>query len=61
MSMVHRFLGLPDHRLKRYDDSFQRGNYQRAMPDGLKARLTTYFEPHNRELFRWLGEEFDWN
>ena len=61
MSMVHRFLGLADHRLKRYDDSFQRGNYQRAMPDGLKARLTTYFEPHNHELFRWLGEEFDWN
>ena len=26
----------------------------------LRARLVAYFEPHNRELYRWLGQEFDW-
>jgi hypothetical protein len=60
MVVVHRFLGLPDYRLHRYDDSFQRGNYQRSMSEDLRSRLSAYFEPYNRELFRWLGEEFDW-
>ena len=58
---VHRFLGLPDYRLEHYDDRYQRGNYQRDMPEELKSQLIAYFEPHNRELFRWLGEEFDWS
>jgi hypothetical protein len=61
MAVLHRFLGIRDYRLERYDDSYQRGNYQRAMPEELKTRLTAYFEPHNRELFHWLGEEFDWS
>jgi Sulfotransferase domain len=61
MATVHRFLGLGDHRLERYDDSFEKGNYRRAMPEELKTKLTAYFEPHNRELFQWLGEEFDWS
>lgn len=56
---VHRFLELPPHRLERYQP-FQHGSYDRGMPAELRARLMTYFEPHNRELFRWLGEEFDW-
>jgi hypothetical protein len=58
---VHRFLGLRDYRLEHYDDRYQRGNYQRDMPEELKSQLIAYFEPHNRELFRWLGEEFDWS
>jgi hypothetical protein len=61
MAVVHGFLGLPDHRLERYDDSYQRGNYQPDMPEELRSRLISYFEPSNRELFRWLGEEFDWS
>jgi len=61
MAAVQRFLGLRDYRLERYDDSYQRGNYQRAMPEELRSRLIAYFEPHNRELFQWLGEEFDWS
>jgi hypothetical protein len=60
MATVHAFLGLRDHRLDHYDDRFEQGNYRRAVPEDLKTRLTAYFEPHNRELFRWLGEEFDW-
>jgi hypothetical protein len=57
---VHAFLGLRDHRLKRYEETFQKGKYERAMPEELRARLAAYFEPHNRELFEFLGREFDW-
>ena len=60
MARVHRFLGLPDHRLDRYEDTFQQGKYKRDMPEELRSRLQAYFEPYNRELYRWLGEEFDW-
>jgi len=57
---VHRFLGLPEHRLDRYEDTFQQGSYEHTMPPALRSRLAAYLEPHNRELFRWLGEEYDW-
>jgi hypothetical protein len=57
---VHRFLGLKDHRLERYEDTYQRGNYERSMPPELRTRLARYFEPYNRELFQFLGEEYDW-
>jgi hypothetical protein len=30
------------------------------MPQELRVRLASYFEPHNRALFQFLGEEFDW-
>ena len=60
MARVHGFLGLRDHRLDRYEDTYQKGKYERAMPDDLTARLTSYFAPHNRDLFQFLGEEFDW-
>ena len=56
---VFRFLGLRPHQLERYE-TFLPGDYERKLPEALHARLTAYFEPHNRELFRWLGEEFDW-
>jgi hypothetical protein len=59
MAAVHDFLGLGRHRLERYQP-FYEGKYERAMPEELGKRLSTYFEPHNAELFRWLGEEFDW-
>jgi hypothetical protein len=57
---VHDFLGLRPHRLERDKPSFQAG-YDRTIPPELRARLVTYFEPHNRELYQWLGEEFDWS
>jgi sulfotransferase family protein len=56
---VHDFLGVRPHHLERYTP-FLHGAYDRGMPAELRARLVAYFEPHNRELFRWLGEEFDW-
>jgi hypothetical protein len=30
------------------------------MTEELRARLTRFFEPHNRALYDWLGEEYDW-
>ncbi|HEX6105203.1 MAG TPA: sulfotransferase domain-containing protein [Gemmatimonadales bacterium] len=56
---VYRFLGLRPHELERYE-TFLPGKYDRGMPPELRERLARFFEPHNRELYRWLGEEFDW-
>lgn len=56
---VHQFLGLRPHQLESYRP-FYEGNYAREMPADLRRRLAEYFEPHNAELFRWLGKEFDW-
>jgi hypothetical protein len=57
---LYDFLGLRAYRLQEYA-AFYQGNYQRAMPSELRARLSAYFEPHNRELYQWLGEDFDWS
>lgn len=57
---VYEFLGLRDNPLARYK-TFLQGNYDRQMPPELRRRLVAYFEPYNRELFQWLGEEFDWS
>jgi hypothetical protein len=59
MVAAHTFLGLRPHRLQGYTP-FLQGKYEREMPPHLRRRLATYFEPYNHELFRWLGEEFDW-
>jgi Sulfotransferase domain len=56
---VYEFLGLEPHRLDHYKP-FLQGNYERDMPADLRRRLEEYFEPHNRELYQWLGVEFDW-
>ena len=56
---VHSFLGLRPHRLGQYKP-FLRGEYQREIPEPVRARLVARFEPYNLELYRWLGEEFDW-
>jgi hypothetical protein len=56
---VHEFLGLQPHRL-RVDRPFRQREYDRNLPAARRAQLAAFFEPHNRELFQWLGEEFDW-
>jgi hypothetical protein len=60
MATVQDFLGLRRSGLEQYPPFYQR-NYDRVMPADLKRRLAAYFEPSNRELFQWLGEEFDWS
>lgn len=56
---VYGFLGLRPHRLEQYKP-FLQGKYEREMPAELRTRLAAYFEPYNRELYQWLGEDFDW-
>jgi len=56
---VHKFLGLPPHKLELKKPFVQVG-YDRQMPADLRSKLVNYFEPHNRELFEWLGQEYDW-
>jgi hypothetical protein len=56
---LYRFLGLRPHRLEQYP-AFYQGNYQRAMPPELRARLAAYFDPQNQALYQWLGEAYDW-
>lgn len=56
---LYDFLGLRPHGLKQYS-AFYQGNYEQAIPADLRTRLVAYFEPYNRELYQWLGEEFDW-
>jgi hypothetical protein len=51
--------GLREHQLRKYE-TFRSGHYERQMSPELRAALASYFEPHNRELFEWLGEELDW-
>jgi hypothetical protein len=59
MAAVQEFVGLPPHRMGRYK-TFLQGRYERELPAPLRERLTTYFAPHNRALYQWLGREFDW-
>ncbi|MBA2458078.1 MAG: sulfotransferase domain-containing protein [Gemmatimonadales bacterium] len=57
---VQEFLGLSRHREGTYRP-FLQGKYDREMAPGVRQRLVTHFEPYNRELYRWLGDEFDWS
>jgi hypothetical protein len=59
LGAVQAFLGLRPHRGESYKPFYQ-GNYNREMPPELRRQLVSYFEPYNRELYQWLGEEFDW-
>ena len=56
---VQEFLGLRPYRSPTYKP-FLQGSYDSEMPPELRRRLAAYFEPYNRELYRWLGREFDW-
>ena len=56
---VQEFLGLRPHRGETYEP-FLQGKYDREIPSELRLRLVTHFEPYNRALYQWLGEEFDW-
>ena len=58
-SAVYQFLGLAPHRLQHYKP-FLQGRYEREMGVGLRARLAAHFEPYNRQLYQWLGQEYDW-
>lgn len=36
------------------------GQYHESVPLTLYEELTAYYAPHNRQLYEYLGQEFDW-
>jgi hypothetical protein len=57
---VHQFLGLEPQPLQ-VERPFVRPQYDRNLPADKRAELLAFFQPHNHELFRWLGQTFDWS
>ena len=55
---VLAYLGLPDWKLDKYD-IFNYGHYEGMEPQTEK-KLREYFNPHNQELYEFLGVNFDW-
>jgi hypothetical protein len=56
---VVEFLNMPDWELREYR------NYNRAnnpeMESATRKRLIKFFEPHNMELYEYLGRDLDWD
>ena len=56
---VVEFLNMPDWEPREYR------NYNRAnnpeMESATRKRLIKFFEPHNRELYEYLGRDLDWD
>ncbi len=57
-SRALEFLGLPDEPLPAFPPL--NANAYSPLADGLKARLGSYFEDANEELFVLLGRRLDW-
>jgi hypothetical protein len=57
MHRVHEFLGLP-----KSDEIIERRKKQpyQPMDPATRRRLEEYFEPHNQELYEYLGVDFSW-
>ncbi|GAB4291582.1 MAG: hypothetical protein Fur0025_26880 [Oscillatoriaceae cyanobacterium] len=56
---VFKFLELPEYELPEYR-RYMAGNYGQ-IDRGIKAALSEYFRPHNRQLEQYLGREFNWD
>ncbi len=52
------FLDLPGMELETYD-VFNPGSYP-SLPEGTRDHLEDHFLPHNDDLYRLLGERYDW-
>ena len=59
---VLSFLGLPEWRPKVWDLHYKRnrGDYEGGMDPATRERLEEYFEPHNKRLYDYLGQDFGW-
>ena len=58
---VIEFLGLPKHELKEYRQIGKAKYKQEKMKPETRKKLIEYFKPHNQELYKFLGIEFDWD
>lgn len=58
---ILKFLELPKWIPTEFK-KFKPGNYRnRQLNQKIREKLSEFFEPHNQELYQFLGEKFDWN
>jgi hypothetical protein len=62
LKRVLGFLELPDWEPEagKFHNKLHRGGYEQEMQPDTRRRLEEYFEPHNRRLYTFLGEDFGW-
>jgi len=62
LKLVLDFLDLPswEPEASKLSDKRNAGKYERTMDPAVRRRLEEYFEPHNRRLYEYLGEDFGW-
>ncbi len=58
MKQVFEFLGLPEHQLPEYR-KLNPGSYS-PISDGMRQKLSAYFQPHNQRLEEDLEIQFNW-
>ena len=56
---VLEFLGLTYYELPGYK-KFKERQYSEKLDTNLRTELTTFFQPHNQKLYKFLGKDFDW-
>lgn len=56
---VLAFLDLPQWKPESWEVK-RKGQYERPMHSDTRRRLETYFEPHNRRLYSYLGIDLRW-
>jgi len=56
---ITRFLGLPDHQLKRFKKAHQ-GNYKDGIPEKMRKTLNEFYKAHNEKLYDSLGTRYAW-
>jgi len=62
MKLVLDFLDLPDWEPEASElrDRINKGGYEQRMDPAIRRRLEDYFEPHNQQLYEFLGGDFGW-
>jgi hypothetical protein len=62
LKRVLGFLELPDWEpeARELHSKLHSGGYEQEMRPATRRRLEAYFEPHNRRLYTFLGEDFGW-
>jgi hypothetical protein len=62
LKVVLEFLGLPEWEPEpsKLENKRNAGRYVDDMNPETRKRLEEYFEPHNRRLYDFLGNDFGW-
>jgi hypothetical protein len=59
LKQVFTFLDIQQYELPTYE-KFNLGKYS-GMTEQIKKRLINYYKPHNAELYKFLGRNFNWD